>query len=83
MEEALARSVLDELPARLIGDKAYDPDPLDEKLQKRVWHRVDRAQPARTQTQDPDGRKLRRYRRRGKVERLFRPPSALVEFETC
>jgi hypothetical protein len=32
VEEVLAGSFLDELPARLIGDKAYDSDRLDEKL---------------------------------------------------
>jgi hypothetical protein len=32
VEEVLAGSFLDDLPARLIGDKAYDLDPLDEKL---------------------------------------------------
>jgi hypothetical protein len=32
VEEVLAGSFLDELPARLIGDKAYDSDPLDAKL---------------------------------------------------
>ena len=32
-EEVLAASFRDELPARLIGDKAYDSDRLDEKLE--------------------------------------------------
>jgi hypothetical protein len=32
VEEVLAGSYLDELPARLIGDKAYDSDPRDQKL---------------------------------------------------
>ncbi len=32
MEEVLAGSFLDELPVRLIGDKAYDSDSLDQKL---------------------------------------------------
>src|SRR5271169_2617334 len=33
VEEVLAGSFLGELPARLIGDKAYDSDPLDDQLQ--------------------------------------------------
>lgn len=33
VEEVLAGSFLDELPARLIGDKAYDSDALDHKLE--------------------------------------------------
>ena len=32
MEDVLAGSFLDELPEKLIGDKAYDSDPLDRKL---------------------------------------------------
>src|SRR5208283_5303301 len=32
VEEVLAGSFLDQLPARLIGDKAYDSDRLDQKL---------------------------------------------------
>jgi transposase len=59
-------------PARLVCDKAYDSDPLRERLQRGRGidlvcpHRKSRKRPA---TQD--GRKLRRYRRRWKVERTF------------
>jgi transposase len=71
VEEVLAVSFLDELPARLIGDKAYDSDPLDTKLAEDYGVELiapnRRGRKRRTQ----DGRKLRRYRRRWKVERLF------------
>jgi transposase len=56
----------------LIGDKAYDSDPLDRRLQETLGvelispHRWNRSKPV---TQD--GRALRRYRRRWKIERLF------------
>ena len=58
-------------PTRLIADKAYDSDPLRARLKRRgieliVPHRRNRKKP-KTQ----DGRKLRRYRRRWKVERTF------------
>lgn len=58
------------LPARLIGDRAYDSDPLDGELAARgieliAPHRRNRRKPL---TQD--GRPLRRYRRRWKIERL-------------
>ena len=58
-------------PERLIGDKAYDSDPLDGACAELgvamiAPHRDNRVKP-RTQ----DGRVLRRYRRRWKVERLF------------
>jgi transposase len=71
VEDVLAGCFLDELPARLIGDKAYDSDPLDEKLATEYGvemispHRCNRKQ----MTQD--GRPLRRYRRRWKIERIF------------
>jgi hypothetical protein len=58
-------------PARLIGDRAYDTDGLDWALAQ--WgvemiapHRRGRARP-----KTPDGRSLRRYRRRWKIERLW------------
>jgi transposase len=59
-------------PDKLVGDKAYDSDSLDQQLFKErgvgmiVAHLCRREKPS---TQD--GRKLRRYRRRWKVERLF------------
>ncbi len=68
--ETLLRSFTAERPTRLIGDKAYDSDPLDAELAAEgieliAPHRRNRKKPA---TQD--GRKLRRYKRRWKVERL-------------
>lgn len=36
LDETLVGGFLDELPARLIGDRAYDSDPLDQRLQ-REW----------------------------------------------
>lgn len=61
---------LPELPQRLIGDKAYDSDPLAAELAEGdieliAPHRSNR----KVKTQD--GRPLRRYRRRWKIERLF------------
>ena len=70
VEELLGQSFLDELPARLIGDKAYDSDPLDRHLLKAYG--IELIAPhlsSRQSTQD--GRPLRRYRRRWKIERLF------------
>ena len=69
--ETLLQSFVSGRPERLIGDKAYDSDPLDAELAERgieliAPHRSNRKKPA---TQD--GRKLRRYKRRWKVERLW------------
>lgn len=66
----LAQRFVDELPENLIGDKMYDSDPLDAELAKlgvemiapnRGW-KINRSQ---------DGRRLRRYKRRWLIERLF------------
>jgi len=70
VEQVLAGSFLDELPARLIGDKAYDSDPLDQKLVED--YDIELIAPnRRKRSKTQDGRKLRRYRRRWRVERLF------------
>ena len=72
VEQTFDACFLEHLPTHVIGDKAYDSDPLDERLadERNVElispHKHNRKKPA---TQD--GRKLRRYSRRWKVERLF------------
>jgi transposase len=56
-------------PERVIADRAYDSDPLRERLRKR---RIDLIVPYRDnnrQRRYEDGRKLRRYKRRWIVER--------------
>lgn len=57
------------LPGRLIGDRAYDSDGLDEELAAMGIDMIAPNKRKRRKTQD--GRKLRRYRRRWLVERLF------------
>ena len=70
MEYVLAGSFLDQLPARLVGDKAYDSDPLARTL--REEYGIEMIAPnRRNRSRSQDGRQLRRYRRRWKVERLF------------
>ena len=68
--ETLRSRFVKPLPERLIGDRAYDSDPLDAELADMG---VDMIAPnkchRRKMTQDL--RKLRRYRRRWRVERLF------------
>lgn len=72
VEPTIEASFVDEAPQRLIGDRAYDCDPLDERLRTQrgveliAPHKANRCKAA---TQD--GRPLRRYRRRWRVERLF------------
>jgi transposase len=70
VEQVLGGSFLDKLPTRLIGDKAYDSDALDEKLA--TEYGIELIAPNRQRrSKTQDGRPLRRYRRRWKVERLF------------
>jgi transposase len=66
----LAQRFVNQLPVRLIGDNAYESDRLDAELARRGVELI--APHRRTRTQrTQDGRPLRRYQRRWKVERLF------------
>ncbi len=70
VEDTLDHAITSSVPEHLIGDGAYDSDPLDRKLLEQrgikmiAPHRANRvAQPTQ------DGREFRRYSRRWKVER--------------
>jgi transposase len=69
--ETLLQSFIAEQPARLIGDKAYDSDPLDRELAERGIELIAPHRANRKKAPTQDGRKLRRYKRRWKVERLW------------
>ena len=72
VEATLEHRFAPQLPAKLLGDLAYDSDPLDEKLWKK--YRVDLIAPHKRNRRKPatqDGRSLRRFCRRWKVERFF------------
>lgn len=58
-------------PKRLIGDKAYDSDGLDRKLKAKGVEMIAPHRENRRKAPTQDGRALRRYERRWKVERLF------------
>ena len=68
--ETLRARFVDELPRRLIGDKAYDSNPLDAELADMG---VDMIAPNHStrKHQTQDRRKLRRYKRRWLIERVF------------
>lgn len=57
------------LPQRLIGDKAYDSNPLDTEMAAIGIRMISPNRNGTRRTQD--GRELRRYKRRWKIERLF------------
>jgi transposase len=58
-------------PERLVGDRAYDCDPLDERLAEDGIELIAPHRRNRSRQPTQDGRVLRRYKRRWKIERLF------------
>ena len=71
-EKTLDACFLEHVPEKVIGDRAYDSDRLDQKLAEERG--VDLIAPHKSNRKKPtaqDGRVLRRYRKRWKVERLF------------
>lgn len=70
VEQTLKASFLSDNPDRIIGDAAYDSDPLDRLL---AACNIELIAPHRSNRVNitQDGRQLRRYKRRWKVERLF------------
>ncbi len=71
VEKTLEERFVDELPEKLIGDRAYDSDPLDERLAEKGVEMIAPHKINRTKNKTQDGRKLRRYKRRWKIERFF------------
>ena len=73
VSQTLEQRFIADVPERLIGDKAYDSDRLDSEVLEQFGiqviapHREGRRPDRVTQ----DGRALRRFKRRWKVERLF------------
>ncbi len=72
VDDTLDACFLENIPEKVIGNKAYDSDILDERLAKeRGVKMIAPHKSNRTKTATQDGRTLRRYRKRWKVERLF------------
>lgn len=69
IETLLESRILRRRPERLIYDKAADCDPLRERLARRGVDLIAPHRRNRTAPPTQDGRKLRRYRRRWKIER--------------
>ena len=71
VDQTIDARFIDDVPGRMIGDKAYDSDPLDERLLRKYGiEMISPNREGRTRLTQ-DGRPLRRYKRRWKVERLF------------
>jgi transposase len=58
-------------PERLVGDLAYDSDPLDAALASQGIEMIAPHKRNRKRAATQDGRALRRYKRRWKIERTF------------
>lgn len=71
VQQTLASRYIKGKPKKLIGDKAYDSDPLDVELAKDDIEMIAPHRRNRKKAKTQDGRKLRRYKRRWKIERLF------------
>jgi transposase len=72
VEATLESKFAPRLPQKLLGDLAYDSDPLDQKLKEKYG--IDLVAPHkenRRKAVTQDGRVLRRFCRRWKVERFF------------
>jgi len=72
VDRTLDACFLKHVPAKVIGDRAYDSDKLDQRLAEErgvdlIAPHKDNRKKAATQ----DGRSLRRFRKRWKIERLF------------
>ena len=71
VRKTLVERFTEDAPQQLIGDKAYDSDPLDAELAEAGIELIAPHKANRKRAVTQDGRKLRRYKRRWKVERLF------------
>jgi len=67
----LEQRVVAETPERLIGDKAYDSDALDRQMMEEFGTEMISPHRLGRNIATQDGRPLRRYVRRWKVERMF------------
>jgi len=77
-EVTLARGTLDKVRRPkakrvipVVADRAYDSDTLRHQLRSSGWDLVCPHRRGRVRRPTQDGRKLRRYRRRWKIERTF------------
>src|SRR5262249_34366021 len=78
---ALLRLLIEAKPDNLIGDRAYDSDPLDDELRQDGIEMIAPHRSNRRKSATQDRRRLRRYARRWLVETVLRlnsmaaPPS--------
>ncbi len=72
VDDTLDACFLENVPEKVIGDLAFDSDPLDKRLaEERGVEMIAPHKCNRRQASTQDGRALRRYKKRWKIERLF------------
>ena len=71
VEATIGDCFIKEKPKMIIGDLAYDSDPLDKKLKEKNIDLIAPHKVNRKKKVTQDGRVLRHYCRRWKIERLF------------
>jgi transposase len=72
VDQTLDACFLNNVPEKVIGDRAYDSDKLDKRLaQERGVEMIAPHKGNRKKPVTQDGRSLRRFRKRWKVERFF------------
>ncbi|MGV3615266.1 MAG: IS5 family transposase [Fimbriimonas sp.] len=71
LEETLDAKLTLDYPERLVGDEAYDSDGHDVWLKEQYGTELIAPHRSGRKTKTQDGRPLRRYKRRWKIERLF------------
>jgi transposase len=72
VDQTLDACFLEHVPEKVIGDRAYDSDKLDQRLaRQRGGDLIAPHKGNRKKAATQDGRPLRRFRKRWKVERLF------------
>ena len=72
VDDTLDACFLKDVPGKIVGDRAYDSDKLDEQLaEERGVEFIAPHKSNRKKAATQDGRALRRYKKRYKVERLF------------
>ena len=71
VEPTLQQTFTPQKPQRIIADKAYDSDPLDQQLHAQDIELIAPHKQNRKKPPTQDRRKLRRYKRRWKIENLF------------
>jgi transposase len=80
VETAISKRFIRTKPKRIIGDMAYDSDPLDKRMKSKQIKMIAPHKANRVKESTQDGRELRRYRNRWKVERLF---AWIQQFRRC